>query len=330
MAKPPPFEIKHLVVAEEHHQWRLDRFLAEQDFISSRSRASWLISNGLVTRSKAALKPSSKVFLGDKLEVQLPLTSSTQLEPFNFPLDILYEDDDCAVINKPAGLVVHPAAGHAQDTLVNALLHQVKNLSMGFHEQRPGIVHRLDKDTSGILVIAKNDLAHENLAKQFKEKSVHRVYWALVYGIPQPPAGICKTFLGRHPTQRKKFSSQSKGKWAVTHYSTIRSNKGISWLKCQLETGRTHQIRVHLSEKHHPILSDPIYGSDRFNKSLSLELRNLAQKLNRIGLHACELGFKHPTTNKEMRFSVDWPEDLKEVVQVLDFLPKNKPEGKIV
>ena len=319
MAKPTRFEVKTLIVSEPFHQWRLDRYLAEQDFISSRSRASWLINNDLVTKGGAVLKPSSKVNLGDQLEVKVPAAGSTELEPFNFPLDIIYEDQDCAVINKPAGLVVHPAAGHAQDTLVNALLHQVKNLSMGFHEHRPGIVHRLDKDTSGILVIAKNDQAHAHLAKQFKEKTVHRIYWALVYGSPKPPSGTRRTYLARHPSQRKKFSSQSQGKLAVTHYSTIKSNKGISWLKCQLETGRTHQIRVHLSELHHPILSDPIYGSDRWNKNLAQELKSAAQELQRIGLHACELGFIHPTTNKEMRFSVGWPEDLKKIIQTLEF-----------
>lgn len=320
MASPLTYDEKNVLVSEKFNNWRLDKFLAELDFISSRSRASWLIAQGLVTKNKQTLKPSSKVLTGDELLVRVPTQKSTQLIPYNIPLDILYEDDVCAVINKPAGLVVHPAAGHSQDTLVNALLYHIKDLSMGFHEQRPGIVHRLDKDTSGILVIAKNDFAHEHLAKQFKAKTVHRIYWALVYGIPKPPAGTIRSHLARHPTLRKKFSSQSssaRGKIAITHYSTLQHHKGVSWLKCQLETGRTHQIRVHLSEMQHPILADPIYGSDRWNKTLSTELRSAITKLDRIGLHACELGFVHPESQKMMHFSVGWPEDLNALVTLL-------------
>jgi 23S rRNA pseudouridine1911/1915/1917 synthase len=279
-----------------------------------------LIAEGLVTFNGKVLKPATKVHVGQSLQVQIPAAAPSTLQPYEFKLDILFEDDDCAVINKPAGLVVHPAAGHAQDTLVNALLYNVKNLSMGFHEARPGIVHRLDRDTSGILVIAKNDFAHEKLAAQFKQKSVHRVYWALVYGNPKPPKGTFRSYLARHPSHRKKFSSQSSGKMAITHYATIQNSaRGVSWLRCQLETGRTHQIRVHLSEAKHSIVGDPIYGSTRMTNALSIELQKEIGSLKRIGLHARELGFIHPRTGKEMQFSIGWPEDLKNLVALLGF-----------
>lgn len=306
-------------MTEPFHHWRADKFLAEQDFISSRSRASWLLSEGLVQCNGKILKPSSKVERGSSIEILMPASTPTQLQPLAKPLEILYEDDDCVVVNKPAGLVVHPAAGHAQDTLVNILLHHVKNLSMGFHEQRPGIVHRLDRDTSGILVIAKNDFAHETLARQFRKKTVRRIYWALVYGKPTKSAGTIRSHLARHPTQRKKFSSQPSGKLAVTHYTTLKSAHGISWLQCQLETGRTHQIRVHLSEAHHPIVADPIYASERWNKALSAPLQNEIKQMNRIGLHARELGFEHPRTGRELFFEVGWPEDLLPLVKALGF-----------
>jgi 23S rRNA pseudouridine1911/1915/1917 synthase len=255
---------------------------------------------------------------GDSLEVAIPDAPKSALQPLDLRLEILFQDDDVAVINKPAGLVVHPAAGHAQDTLVNALIGQIKNLSMGFGEHRPGIVHRLDKDTSGLLVIAKNNQAQEFLAKQFKDKTVHRIYWALVYGEPAKRFKTIESLLARHPTNRKKFSSQEVGKRAVTHYKTLKTKSGVSLLQCQLETGRTHQIRVHLSELGHPIIGDHIYGSHRWLNRLNKSLQGQVESLNRIGLHACELGFTHPRTLEVMRFSTPWPSDLYDLVTELD------------
>lgn len=310
---------KILRVEAEAQGWRLDRFLAEQDFLTSRSRAAWLINEGYVTNKSKVLKPSYKVQPGDEIEVRLPQASPTSLLPYDFPLDILFEDEDCAVINKPAGLVVHPAAGHAQDTLVNALLSQVKQLSMGFHESRPGIVHRLDRDTSGVLVIAKNDLAHQKLAEQFRQKTVHRIYWALVHGKFAPSAGTIRSYLGRHPTSRKKFCSLPSGKLAITHFKTLKTTGNISWVRCQLETGRTHQIRIHMSESQHPILGDAIYSSSRWLQHLNDSVKQEVRAMDRLALHACELGFTHPRTGEIKKFVVPWPENMKSLVEQLGF-----------
>lgn len=321
------------MVSEEHSGLRLDKFLSLTNAIASRSRAAQLIEAGRVRWAKSsstvAPKASYKVRPGDEFDIDVPDDAADQhLEPWDLPLEIFYQDNDCAVINKPAGLVVHPAAGHAQDTLVNALIHHLTHLSMGFAEKRPGIVHRLDKDTSGILVVAKNDFAHEALSKQFKEKSVHRIYWALVYGQPSKKEGTIISNLGRHPTNRKKFCSREQGKRAVTHYKVLRASHHISLLQCRLETGRTHQIRVHLSEMGHPIVADRIYGSSRWIKILPQRLRQLVEDLPRIGLHACELGFTHPHSNERLTFKADWPADLQPLVKELGFdeiSAKNSP-----
>ncbi len=272
---------------------RVDKFLSGVPEIGSRSKAARLIDLALVKKDGQPVKASYRVQAEDNIEIELPEAEPTALQPMKMPLEIVFEDDDCLVINKPAGLVVHPAAGHAQDTLVNALIGQINNLSMGFGERRPGIVHRLDKDTSGLLVIAKNDRAHELLARQFKQRTVRRFYWALVFGEPKAKTKTFESMLARHPAQRKKFCSSLIGKRAVTHYETLKSKAGISLLRCRLETGRTHQIRVHLSEAGHPIIGDRLYGSPRPLQSLGKRLKSSIEDLHRIGLHACELGFTH-------------------------------------
>ncbi len=289
---------------------RLDRWLAKLEYISSRSRASWLISEGLVTIDGRKLKASFRVSPGEKIQIEIPRTPAEgPLEPLAAPLEIVYQDEDVVVINKPAGLVVHPAAGHAQDTLVNILLHHIPNLSMGFAERRPGIVHRLDRDTSGLLVVAKNDSAHHALAAQFKSKTAKRVYWAIVAGAFAQPSGTFHSHLARHPTDRKRFASAKSagGKLAITHYKTLQRTRDYSWIECRLETGRTHQIRVHMSESGHPILGDPIYGG-RFKKSAP-----------RLMLHATELGFTHPRTHTELHFQTPWPPDLESFIKKLGF-----------
>jgi 23S rRNA pseudouridine1911/1915/1917 synthase len=316
-----------LIVPQEASGLRLDKFLSDQPAVGSRSKAAKLIELGLVTKNGAALKASYRVQSGDQLLVEIPPPPPSELQPLEMELEIFYQDSDCVVLNKPAGLVVHPSAGHAQDTLVNALIAQIKELSMGFGEHRPGIVHRLDKDTSGLLVVAKNDFAHEKLAAQFKHKTVLRHYWALVYGEPKAKRKTIESNLARHPVHRKKFSSQATGKRAVTHYEVLKTKGGISLLRCRLETGRTHQIRVHLSELGHPIVGDRLYGSSRPPHSLGKGLRTNVENWKRIGLHAYELGFQHPRREQFLKFFAGWPESLKDVIDQLEFWDVSTPSS---
>lgn len=307
---------------------RLDKVLSEHPDIQTRSRAAKLIQSQAVLLNGKATKASAKVSHGETYHITIPQEQDSGLIAYDIPLDILFEDQDVLVVNKPAGLVVHPAAGHANDTLVNALVHHCKGLSMGFGEKRPGIVHRLDKDTSGVLVVAKNDVAQAHLVSQFKAKTTHRIYWALVYGqfSEAEGRGTLQSYLQRHPSDRKRFASERlspeqtpKGKLAVTHYEVIQSGvKGLSLVQCQLETGRTHQIRIHLSEMGHPIIGDKLYGSNGRTKNLkSVALRHLILSLDRIGLHAAELGFEHPTTGESMFFKAPCPDDLKPIIEAL-------------
>lgn len=306
---------------------RLDRALAAHPQIATRSRAAKLIHDGLVECNNKPTKPSQITVEHQIVTVKLPIETDVGLTPYELKLNILHEDSHVIVIDKPAGLVVHPAAGHAQDTLVNALIAHTHDLSMGFGENRPGIVHRLDKDTSGILVVAKSDQAHHFLAKQFKQKSVLRRYAAVVFGQLKNREGRIETFLGRHPVDRKRFASYKvstdgtpKGRQAITHYR-VKANhpSGLSLVECRLETGRTHQIRVHLSELGHPIIGDRLYSHPSRVKSLqSVQLRKKISELSRLGLHAFELGFIHPEGH-ELRFFSDWPEDIKPLMKELGF-----------
>lgn len=303
---------------------RLDKALALIEAIGTRSRATYLIDNSAVLLNSKSVKASTTIKEGDLIEVHLPQAKPVGLVPYDFPLDILFEDDDIIVINKPSGLVMHPAAGHEQDTLVNALLAHTKNLSMKFGEERPGIVHRIDKETSGIIVVAKNDKAHESLTQQFKERSTHRIYYAVSIGTSPTLYGTIKSYLARHPVDRKKYSSilgknkkplgesdetPEYGKWAITHFECLKRVKGLSYMKLKLETGRTHQIRIHLSEQGLPIAGDSLYGADRKIKNISSsEVSADIKNLNRFLLHAAELGFSHPRTNERMLFVSPWPE----------------------
>lgn len=323
-----------IVVKDHMAKLRLDRFLFESGMVTSRSRATQLIDKGLVmVNEKRSIKPSLKVSEGDHVQVEIPeKTETVELAPLDIELEIVYDDEDLCVVNKPSGLVVHPAAGHAQDTLVNALIHQVGNLSMGFGQNRPGIVHRLDKDTSGLLVVAKNDQTHEHLARQFKEKTVHRIYKAIVYGHPTDDRGTIESYLIRHPIDRKRFCSEkvpekslAKGKRAVTHFQVENLLPcGLSLISCRLETGRTHQIRVHLFENQHGIIGDPIYNSSGRLKNLkSTHLRRLIKELRRIALHAEQLGFIHPKTGKQLKFQIDWPTDMNGILSFLKLRGQN-------
>lgn len=313
-----------LHVSEEFAGQRLDRFLTSSSEIISRSFAQDLILKELVRVNGNLARSSFVLKLNQVVEVNLPETAPTELIPYDYRLDIVYEDDDLLVVNKPSGLVVHPAAGHEQDTLVNALIHHTKNLSMK-NEERPGIVHRLDKETSGLLVVAKNDFSHEKLAQQFKDKSTHRIYFALVTGTLAKKNGLFQSYLARHPNDRKRYASikiNNKimtnfdvnfdlGKWAVTRFERIELSSKMTYVKLKLETGRTHQIRVHLSEAGHCLVGDVTYG---FNVQ-----KAKSEGLSRFFLHAAELGFKHPKTQEDMFFKSPWPKIDEEKIKSYGF-----------
>jgi 23S rRNA pseudouridine1911/1915/1917 synthase len=260
--------------------------------------------------SGAVVKPAHRLRGGERISGAVPEAQPTELVAEPLPLSILYQDADVAVIDKPAGLVVHPAPGHTGGTLVNALLHHLRDLSGVGGELRPGIVHRLDKDTSGVLVVAKHDVAHRSLAAQFKVHSVLREYLALVRGAPRAAAGTIEAAIGRHPTDRKRMSTKARrGRAAVTHYRVEERLRDASLLRLTLETGRTHQVRVHLASIGVSILGDPVYGGGR---AQGAELG-----LARQALHAAVLGFAHPRSGAALRFESPLPADLARALEVL-------------
>ncbi len=293
--------------------FRLDKYLAAQSPIQSRSRAEYLIDKGLVTVNGKPAKSSYKLKVLDLIEIDLPVPKPTNLVPLDLKLEIIFEDSDLIVVNKPSGLVVHPAAGHENDTLVNALLFHTNDLSMKFGEDRPGIVHRIDRETSGLLVVAKNDLSHQKLSDQFKQRSITRLYEAVCAGVPKLPQDKITSTLARHPNDRKRYASLKLesgppvGKVAITSYRTLKSRPTASLLELKLFTGRTHQIRVHMAELGHPLLGDRLYSSPQALNKIASEMKSDLVLLNRFLLHAKVLGFVHPTTAKLMQFEVDWP-----------------------
>ena len=294
---------------------RLDKVLAEASGLS-RERVKSLIAQGLVeVGGTAANQASAKIAEGTAYSIHVPPPADAQASPQDIPLVIPYEDEHLIVVDKPAGLVVHPAAGNPDGTLVNALLHHCRgNLSGIGGVARPGIVHRIDKDTSGLLVVAKSDAAHEGLAKQFADHSIERVYRAVVAGHPSPSKGTISARIGRSDRNRKKMAvladSSSRGKHAVTHYNVLEMLDNCALVECRLETGRTHQVRVHLASIGHPLLGDPVYG--RTPTPLRALLKSL--DFSRQALHAAALGFIHPLTGDELRFSSDLPPDMKELI----------------
>ncbi len=321
-------ELVVLLIGEELTGLRVDRALATVEKIATRSHATRLLQQGKVRISGRVLKPSYITQTGDHIDIEIPLVVTSELVPYDFKLEIVYEDSDLLVVDKPAGLVVHPAYGHAQDTLVNALLHHTSDLSLGFNEQRPGLVHRIDKGTSGLLVVAKNETAQRFLAMQFQRKTSHRLYRAMAFGRLREETGTFQSYLRRHPDDRKRVASvpmradgTSEGKLAITHYQVERwHSTGVSLVALRLETGRTHQIRVHLSEHGHPILGDDVYGAASRLKNLkSVNLRNVISELGRFALHAMELGFTHPTSKRRMTFKAPWPRDLLPIIEHCDF-----------
>ena len=318
---PDSFERIVLKITSELAGLRIDKALASVPQIATRSQAARLLQAGRVRIGGRALKPSYQTQLDDQIDIDVPVVVENVLVPYAFPLQIPYEDKDLLVVDKPAGLVVHPACGHLQDTLVNALLHHTRDLSMGFNEMRPGLVHRIDKGTSGLLVIAKNDEAQRFLALQFQRKTTHRLYRALAFGKFKNEKGTIQSFLKRHPEDRKRVASSQNGKNAITHFNVRAYHPaGVSLVELRLETGRTHQIRVHLSEAGHPIVGDVVYGASQRLKTLkSVALRKQIEEMPRFALHAMELGFVHPRTHKRMRFQAPWPEDLLSLVDHFGF-----------
>jgi len=316
----------NFTVSEEQTSKRVDQFIVEELPSFSRTKIAKLVKEGALLINGQAIKDNAKkVMFGDQVELEVPEAVATDIKPQKIPLDIVYEDKDLLVINKPIGMVVHPGAGNPDGTLVNALLHYCKgNLSGINGELRPGIVHRIDKDTSGLLVVAKNDIAHNALAKQFEEHSIQRTYLAFVWGMMKPIHGRIETFIGRSKYNRQKMSAEvASGKDAITNYKTLEIFKGntipdISLIECKLETGRTHQIRVHLSHKKNPILGDQMYGSKmRKIRNIDPELQTIIENINFQALHAQSLGFIHPTSGKELFFTTELPQVLLNLKKML-------------
>jgi 23S rRNA pseudouridine1911/1915/1917 synthase len=323
-------ETRHFSFARGQTPERLDRFLAESLPELSRSQVKRLIDEGRVHQDGKPVKAGARLKGGEDLVISLPEPAPAAAISEEIPLNILYEDPLLVVVNKPAGMVVHPAPGHHQGTLVNALLHHCQDLSGIGGELRPGIVHRLDKGTSGVMVATKNDLAHNHLARQFKDHSITRRYVALVHGLWPEKRGIVDKQIGRHPTQRKKMSSAGRtGRRAVTHWQVLQrfEQDRLTLVELTLETGRTHQIRVHFAEMQRPVVGDPVYGGTGRTKSLSdPELRNLVNRLDRQALHARLLGFIHPESGTYLEFSAPLPEDLQGILDYLE--TKNRAAGK--
>ena len=304
-----------LAVEAEHDGLRLDNFLTALLPGQSRSQVQRLIKDGLVTGPHQTLRPSTAVHAGQTYAVDIPAPEDATLEPEALPLRIVFEDPDVVVLDKPAGMVVHPAAGHSSGTLVNALLHHVKDLSGIGGERRPGIVHRLDRGTSGLMVVAKNDHAHQELSRQFHDREVEKEYVALVWGVVQAGRRIEEP-IGRDPQQRQKMSTRARrARSAVTRVTFARHLKGVSLLKVGIATGRTHQIRVHLNAIGHPIVGDSVYGG--VHRRVPGNLRAV-MRLDRPFLHACRLSFTHPRDNRRIDFDSPLPPDLQTVLDDIE------------
>ena len=298
--------IIELLVPKDAARLRLDQFLARELPKFSRSRLQQLIRTEFVTLNGAAARPRDLVRTGDRIEINEPPPDKIDNRPEAIPLDVLYEDEDLIVINKPAGLVVHPGAGHREHTLVNALLHHFPKLSGIGGKERPGIVHRLDKETSGCLVVAKTDEAHRGLSAQFAERSVEKIYLALVAGKLRKSAGTIEEKIGRHRVHRQRMSvAPERGRTAKTEYRVVSFSDEMSLIECKLHSGRTHQIRVHLHHLGHPVLGDKVYGA-KFAKTFPRQM-----------LHAWKLSFQHPRTGEWKSFEAALPNDFEEAVKSL-------------
>tara|TARA_B100001121_G_C18641237_1_gene599338 strand:+ start:27 stop:1031 length:1005 start_codon:yes stop_codon:yes gene_type:complete len=316
----------NLIVKDKDKGQRIDIYIHQKDNSLSRTRVKKLIlDKKLKLNNKILIDPSKKIFSGDTLELEIPTPKKPSLKPFNFKLNIVFEDNDLIVLNKPAGIIMHPGAGNFDKTIVNALINYCKtSLSTIGDEYRPGIVHRIDKNTSGLVVIAKNNLVHENLSSQFSKHTIIRTYQLLIWGKIRPSKGKIETLITRSKKNRQMMEvSNIKGKKAITNYKTIEvfENKNtptLSLLECKLETGRTHQIRVHMQFLGHSIVGDDTYKKKfKTIKNINPLLQDKLMGLNRQFLHAKTIGFIHPTKNKEMIFNSILPQELEIILKML-------------
>lgn len=327
LEKENPSRTEYLIEVPDgqHTDIRLDKYIssfvqnATRNKVQKAIKSGYVLVNGKVEKSSYVMQP------GDKIEISLPKPPPPKAKAEDIPIDVIYEDEDLLIVNKPDDMVVHPAYGNWTGTLVNGLLHHTgKNLSKAEEETlRPGIVHRLDKDTSGLLVVAKNEVAHQKLSKQFADKSVKRTYWAIVWGNP-PEEGVIEGSLGRSPKDRKIMTvlNDEKGKTAVTHFKRLEEFDHLALLEIHLETGRTHQIRVHMKHEKHYVFGDKTYGGDTVrygpnSGSRKSMFNNLFAKLERQALHAKTLGFIHPSTDEFVTFDSPLPEDFQYLLDKL-------------
>ena len=310
--------VRSFGIQEEEEGERLDRFVPRVLEELSRSRVQGLVAEGAVLVNDAAKRPGYRLRIGDRVTVEVPEPVELAALPEDLPLSVMYEDADLLVVDKPAGMAVHPAPGSPAGTLVNALLHHCRDLSGINGVLRPGIVHRLDRGTTGLLMVAKNDAAHRGLAAQLEERSVERGYTALVWGSP-PEEGVVDAPLDRSPADRKRMAVVEGGRRAVTRFRRLRELGLFSLLELRLETGRTHQIRVHMQHLGYPVFGDPVYGGRTRVRGIDPRHRPLAgrllQGLDRQALHAASLGFMHPLSGEELRFESPMPEDMERTLQ---------------
>ena len=321
----------NLITQPEDNNLRVDVFINKKESTLSRTRIKNLIlKEKLKLNGKVINSPSHKVSKGDKINLKIPEPKKASLKSFDFKLNIVYEDDNLLVINKPAGIIMHPGAGNYDNTIVNALMHYCGgNLSNIGDELRPGIVHRIDKDTSGLVVIAKNNKTHEDLSKQFNKHTINRIYQLMIWGKLRPQSGKIETLITRSSRNRQLMEvGITKGKKATTNYKTLEvfendKTPTLSLVECKLETGRTHQIRVHMSYKGNNILGDKKYKK-KFKKlkNIDIDLKESLYKLNRQFLHAKTLGFVHPKSGKELEFSSILPQDLENILKMLRNISK--------
>lgn len=299
--------LNSLVITDEDDLIRIDKFISEAGFELTRSRIQSLISDGNITVNDKPVKANYKVRENDHIKIMIPDAVPVDIPAENIPLDIVYEDDQILIVNKGKGMVVHPAPGHYTGTLVNALMYHCKDNLSGINgELRPGIVHRIDMDTTGLLVVCKNDKAHNFVAEQLKEHSITRKYQAIVYNAFKDEEGTIEGNIGRHPNDRKKMTITPNGKEAITHYKVLKNLGKYTLVECQLETGRTHQIRVHMASINHPLLGDEIYGP-----------KTCPYKLQGQVLHAKTLGFIHPDTKEYIEFDSELPEYFQKLIDNL-------------
>jgi 23S rRNA pseudouridine1911/1915/1917 synthase len=298
-------EIMEHIIDEEQENVRIDKVISSLNEEWSRTQVQQWIKDGNVMVNGKPVKPNYKCALNDRITIEIPEPEPLEVEPEEMDLDIYYEDKDVLVVNKPKGMVVHPAPGHTTGTLVNGLMAHCKDLSGINGVMRPGIVHRIDKDTSGLLMVAKNDLAHERLVEQLVEKTVTRKYYAIVHGVIPHEVGTIDAPIGRDPKDRQSMAVVDNGKPAVTHFRVLERLKDFTFIECELETGRTHQIRVHMKYIGYPLAGDPKYGP---KKTIDA---------NRQLLHAAVLGFNHPRTGEYMEFEAPLPKDFQDILELL-------------